>query len=222
LASPSPLPKDDLKDDASRLEVLKRQVETKVTVVQDKSDRQLTTFSKLVSLASPSEKALMYTGWVCAFIAGLFYPIFTNFLSRIFNAFGQQWTREETLHRVSIVFYIMLGTGLAVGLFGYMNNFFGTRFGALLTRRTKEQYFAAILKQDTAWFDSFNYNELSARINRETTQINKAVGEKVNRVVFAVGMTISGVLIGFINGWSLALVMLVIAPIIWYATNVFG
>jgi ABC-type multidrug transport system fused ATPase/permease subunit len=53
-------------------------------------------------------------------------------------------------------------------------------------------------------------------------KINKAIGEKVGLVLFSVGMTISGLVIGFINGWSLALVMLAIGPIMGVAATFFG
>ena len=51
-------------------------------------------------------------------------------------------------------------------------------FSLRVSRRIKERYIEAILKQDCAWFDMINYTELSARISRETQAMQRALGEK--------------------------------------------
>lgn len=44
--------------------------------------------------------------------------------------------------------------------------------------------------------------------------IQKAIGEKVGLIIFALGMTICGFAIGIINGWSLALANCAVGPVI--------
>lgn len=80
----------------------------------------------------------------------------------------------------------------------------------------------SILIQETAWFDSFNYNEMSARITKEIMAINKSIGEKVGLIVMSLGMTTCGFIIGMINGWSLALAMCAVGPAIGIAATCFG
>jgi ABC-type multidrug transport system fused ATPase/permease subunit len=51
--------------------------------------------------------------------------------------------------------------------------------------------------------------------------INKAIGEKVGMMIFSIGMTLCGLVIGIVNGWTLALAMLAIAPMIGICAIVF-
>ena len=129
---------------------------------------------------------------------------------------------KETLKQVEILFFVMIGVGVGIGTFGFIYWIILLKFSSKISRRTKENYLAAILKQETGWFDSFNYNELSARITKETMSINKAIGEKVGLIIFSLGMTICGLVIGLINGWSLALANCAVGPIIGVTAVFFG
>jgi len=214
---------EDASGEDARLEILKRQVETKAKLHgQNTSAAQLVAFSKLIECATPGEKALMYVGWLFAFLTGIGLPLFAQFLQKIFNSFGPEVTPKETLRRVQTMFFVMIGVGVGIGLFGFVYWFILLRFSNKISRRTKENYLAAILKQETGWFDSFNYNELSARITKETMAINKAIGEKVGLIIFSLGMTICGLVIGVINGWSLALANFAVGPVIGLCAVFFG
>ena len=78
------------------------------------------------------------------------------------------------------------------------------------------------MRQETGWFDSFNYNELSSRVVKECGSINKAIGEKVGLMIFAIGMTVCGLVISIVNGWSLALANFAVGPFIGIAALFFG
>ena len=52
--------------------------------------------------------------------------------------------------------------------------------------------------------------------------INLATGEKIGTLLQSIGMTASGVIIGIINGWNLALAYLAVAPILIVGMTNFG
>jgi ABC-type multidrug transport system fused ATPase/permease subunit len=116
----------------------------------------------------------------------------------------------------------MIGVGAAIGIFGFIYWIILLKFSRKIARRTKENYLAAILKEETGWFDSFNYNELSARITKETMAINKANGDKIGLIIYSLGITICGLIIGTINVWSLALANCAIGPIVGLLAVFFG
>jgi ATP-binding cassette, subfamily B (MDR/TAP), member 1 len=120
------------------------------------------------------------------------------------------------------MFGIMVAVGIVIGFFGYAYWSILLKFSNTIARRTKENYLASILKQETGWFDSFNYMEMSARITKETMAINKAIGEKVGLIMLTIGMTSCGFIIGIINGWSLALAMCAIGPVIGVTAVMYG
>lgn len=88
----------------------------------------------------------------------------------------------------------------------------------LIIRKTRTAYVAAILRQETAWFDTNNPAELSARIGKETLAIQKALGEKIGTIIMAFAMTVSGMAIAFSKGWSFSLVVIAAFPFIMIGT----
>eukprot|EP00828_Plagiopyla_frontata_P026451 TRINITY_DN3460_c0_g1_i5.p1 TRINITY_DN3460_c0_g1~~TRINITY_DN3460_c0_g1_i5.p1 ORF type:complete len:873 (+),score=144.61 TRINITY_DN3460_c0_g1_i5:314-2932(+) len=84
--------------------------------------------------------------------------------------------------------------------------------------RLREKYFQALLKQDIAWFDTINPNELASKVADETFTVQGAIGEKVATYLQQVGLFLSGIIIGFIKGWSLALVILGFVPFMTIST----
>jgi len=83
-------------------------------------------------------------------------------------------------------------------------------------------YLGAILKQEQAWFDMNNSNELPAKLTKHAMAINMATGEKVGDLLKSIGMCICGLVIGIVNGWSLALAYFAILPVVAYSMTFFG
>jgi len=107
----------------------------------------------------------------------------------------------------------MVACGAFVGLTGFFYWYISLKFADTMARRTKENFLESVLKQESAWFDANNSNELAARMTKESMSICKAVGEKPGLLLQAAGMSICGLTIGFTLGWSLALTMLAIVPV---------
>lgn len=54
---------------------------------ENKSVGPTVPYSKLYSLASPKEKAILYIGWIAAFITGLGMPSFVFLMGDVMNSF---------------------------------------------------------------------------------------------------------------------------------------
>jgi len=67
-----------------------------------------------------------------------------------------------------------------------------------------------------------NYTELSARISRETLAMQRALGENSGKISNAAAMTVSGLVLGFTKGWSLALCILGLSPVLMVLVTIFG
>ena len=70
------------------------------------------------------------------------------------------------------------------------------------------------MKQETAWFDSNNFQELPTKISSETEAIQKATGETFSMTINAIFAGVAGFVIAFIIGWKLAFILLGLFPII--------
>lgn len=78
------------------------------------------------------------------------------------------------------------------------------------------------MHQECAWFDIVSYTELSSKISKESQAIELALGDKAGQITFAIAMSISGFVVGFMKGWSLALAILAIAPVLFLSGAFFG
>ena len=69
------------------------------------------------------------------------------------------------------VFYIMSGLCCSIAVTAYVQSSLLAAASSKITARIKREYMAAILRQESAWFDLVNYTELPARLAKETATI---------------------------------------------------
>jgi ATP-binding cassette, subfamily B (MDR/TAP), member 1 len=164
----------------------------------------------------------MYLAWLCALLSGAGLPLFAQFIQRMWNSFGSSVTKEDTLDSVTNMYIAMVCIGAFIGLCSFAFWMILLRFSNTVAKRTKENYLAAILKQEQAWFDVNNSNELCAKMTKECMAINLATGEKVGTLLTSLGMCLCGLIIGIVNGWSLALAYLAVGPVLGFGAVNFG
>ena len=56
---------------------------------------------------------------------------------------------------------------------------------------------------------------MASRVQQETKMIQNGIGQKFGQMLFSAGMGFSGLCLGFVKGWSLALPMLFLCPILF-------
>jgi hypothetical protein len=58
--------------------------------------------------------------------------------------------------------------GIAVWIFSYFMYSLLLLFSERVVKKTRTKYLKAILRQESAWFDTINPSELSAKLSKET------------------------------------------------------
>jgi ATP-binding cassette subfamily B (MDR/TAP) protein 1 len=86
-------------------------------------------------------------------------------------------------------------------------------------KKIRVKYLESILKQESAWFDTINPSELSARLTKEAAAIQKALGEKMGTIILAFSMTVAGLTFAFTKGWTFSFVLLVAFPFLGFTTS---
>lgn len=79
-----------------------------------------------------------------------------------------------------------------------------------------------MLDQESAWYDQVNYLELASRIGKEVDQIQSGIGNKYGQILYAVCMCLSGFVVAFVKGWTLAFAMLGVGPIMMIGMTIFA
>ena len=128
-------------------------------------------YFKLCSLASGSDKVLMWTGWVSALITGCGMPSFVFLIGDIIDSFKPTTEVQDTIDTVSRMSLIFTLVGIAVWFFSYLMYSTLLLFSDKVTKKIRVKYLEAILKQESSWFDTINPSELSARLSKEAAAI---------------------------------------------------
>lgn len=99
--------------------------------------------------------------------------------------------------------YIAIGTFAAVALsmFGFIH------IGEKLSSKIREEYLAAILRQNIGFFEHLGAGEVTTRITSDMNKVQDGISEKVALFITAVSMFISAFVIGFIMSWKLTLIL---------------
>eukprot|EP00456_Euglypha_rotunda_P030787 TRINITY_DN2398_c0_g2_i2.p1 TRINITY_DN2398_c0_g2~~TRINITY_DN2398_c0_g2_i2.p1 ORF type:complete len:1285 (+),score=238.34 TRINITY_DN2398_c0_g2_i2:347-3856(+) len=80
------------------------------------------------------------------------------------------------------------------------------------TRRIREHFLQAILRQELSWFDNHTPGELSVRLAEDARNVGAAMGEKLATCWQHSTTMIAGIIVGMVKGWQLGLVVLGTMP----------
>ena len=79
--------------------------------------------------------------------------------------------------------------------------------GEHITQKIREQYLAAILRQNIAFFDKLGAGEITTRITADTNLVQDGISEKVALTLTALATFITAFVIAFVKYWKLTLIL---------------
>jgi len=83
-----------------------------------------------------------------------------------------------------------------------------TYTGEHVTQELREQYLAAILRQNIAIFDNLGAGEITATITANMDLVQSGVSEKVALALSAFATFVTALIVGFVKNWRLSFVLL--------------
>ncbi|KAF9242530.1 P-loop containing nucleoside triphosphate hydrolase protein [Melanogaster broomeanus] len=107
-------------------------------------------------------------------------------------------------------YLVYMGVGMFVCTYVYMATWVYT--GEVNSKRIREKYLEAILRQDIAYFDNIGAGEVSTRIQTDTHLVQQGMSEKVALVVNFLGAFFTGFLLAYLRNWRLALALSTMLP----------
>ena len=121
-------------------------------------------FKRLWSVATGQEMCMLRIGWIFACLSGAILPVFIWMLGDIFDAYNPTSDAEETRDEIRKVFYKMLVLAACICITATFYYYMLVGASHMITLRIKKLYLEAVLRQESAWFDTINFTELPARI----------------------------------------------------------
>ena len=79
--------------------------------------------------------------------------------------------------------------------------------GEHITQKVREQYLAAILRQNIAFFDKIGAGEITTRITADTNLVQDGISEKIGLTLTAAATFLAAFVIAFIKYWKLTLIL---------------
>lgn len=201
------------------------------------------TFFSLFRFATRTEVALTICACVLAPGAGAAQPamtiIFAN-LTNLFTNFGivkrtiaSEGMSPELAKRLEAalqalvreaghcsLYLLAIGVGTFLCTYAYMLIFNYT--SEAQSRRLREQYLAAVLRQEIAWFDDTGAGEIATRIQSDCLLVQTAISEKIGTSLQCVSSFFTGFIVAFCRNPRLAGVITTILPVIVIAGTVVG
>jgi len=114
--------------------------------------------------------------------------------------------------RIVVIKFTVVGAIMFVMAYGQMCLF--TLSAENQSKRIRELYLHAILRQDITWHDTGKNSEsLNSRLSADTQLIFDGLADKVGLVLSSIAMFIAGFVIAFSNGWRMSLVLLTSVPL---------
>ncbi|GJN89308.1 hypothetical protein Rhopal_002288-T1 [Rhodotorula paludigena] len=186
-------------------------------------------FVQLFRYTTKWELFLNGIGTICAIAAGVAQPAMTILFGNLTTAFTDYGTARlsgtaspeqiaaardrlfaEVDKDVLILVYIGIGTFVATWIYMYT----WITSGESTTRRIREKYLQAVLRQNVAFHDRIGPGAITTRIETDTHLIQEGISDKVVISVQFLAIFVAGFVIAIVRNWRMALVISIIIPLI--------
>lgn len=178
----------------------------------------------LFKFADRIDALLIGAGSVAAIAQGVSMPLMSLIFGDLIEVFIKQsmglLTKEEFDRQIieKVLYFVILGVG--VFLLAYTLTVSFQLSAERQAKRIREEYFAAILRQEVGWFDQNSAGQLTTRVTGDTQVVQDGLGEKFGLMLMNSSMFISGFFMAFFKGWKLSLVLLSVIPALGIAGGV--
>ncbi|WWD20569.1 hypothetical protein CI109_105045 [Kwoniella shandongensis] len=172
----------------------------------------------ILAAASGSAQVLM------TLIFGRLTTLFTNY-AVIANKIAAQGlnadtaaqfevAKQELKHQAGLnaLWLVVIGVGMFLTTWTYM--FIWNVSGELNSKRIRENYLRAVLRQEIAYFDDLGAGEVATRIQTDCHLVQEGVSEKMALVFQYLGTFFTGFILAFVRSPRLAGALFTILPVI--------
>jgi ATP-binding cassette subfamily B (MDR/TAP) protein 1 len=170
-------------------------------------------FMQLFRHADSTDYALMLVSLIGAIVAGALFPTF----SLVFGALLDEVNKVGSDFMGSVVrlaeTFLYLGVGMAVA--GYMSIAASLTSAERQSKRVRELYLTALLRQEVGFHDLQSTGDLAVKLTAETRKYQDGLGDKLAQIVQQVACFFAGLIIALVTGWALTLVLLATVPVLF-------
>ncbi|KAI6222555.1 Multidrug resistance protein 1A [Aphelenchoides besseyi] len=178
----------------------------------EESSLQPTSMRKILDM-NRENWPFMLLGLAGCCLSGLVTPFFALVYAQIFSVFSEPIDQMQSDARLWSGAFILIGLASAAGFFTSANML--GRCGEGLTKKLRFEAFKNLMRQDIGFYDDKRHNtgKLCTRFATDAPNV-RYVFTRLPAVISSVVTLIGAIVIGFVEGWKLALILLTIIPLI--------
>ena len=182
-------------------------------------------FKELYRYATIWDHLFNFIGLIAAAAAGAVQPLMTIVFGSLTTAFLEYSNallfggdipaaRNHLNHEIThgVLFLVYIGIAMLAATYIYMAAWVYT--GQVITRRIREKYLQAILRQDIAYFDVVGAGEITTRIQSDIQLIQEGISDKIPMSVMFISAFVTGFIVAYVKSWQLALALSSMIPCI--------
>ncbi|ORX81763.1 leptomycin B resistance protein pmd1 [Basidiobolus meristosporus CBS 931.73] len=181
-------------------------------------------YFSLYRYSTAFDKLLLIVGVVCALGAGVPLPLIGILFGDLINDFSRQFSetssplsayqasifKEAVNDKVLKLIYVAIGYFLLTYTYTVCWSLIGER----LTRKLRENYLRAVLRQNIAYFNKLGAGEVvSSRITSDTQTIQNGTSEKVGIFIQSISYFLAAFTVGFVKNATLTGIMFSVVPV---------
>ncbi|KAK9695034.1 hypothetical protein K7432_013175 [Basidiobolus ranarum] len=177
-------------------------------------------YFKLYRFASSWDITCIILGTICAIGCGVGQPLVAQLMGDVINGITGPVNPDTIKDQVAtlreiVIKFTIIGAIILFAAYGQMCFF--TLSAENQTKRIREKYLHAIMRQDIAWHDIGKKSEsLNSRLNSDTQLIFDGMSDKVGMCIMSLSTFITGFVIAFLAGWKMTLVLLTAVPVMGF------
>ena len=174
---------------------------------------KMATFRELFCTADTQDMWYIGTGFFMAFLSGCNQPAQLIIFGSILTAFNGA-TAASSIKLVSLLAGLYAIMGFQMFISSFAQTALMSAAAGKLTKRLRELYFRALLKQPISYFDSNDQGALATSVMERTLIYQDGIGEKLALGVQFTFAFIAGLIVALYYVWELALLMMGVVPVI--------
>ncbi|OIT36883.1 PREDICTED: ABC transporter B family member 6-like [Nicotiana attenuata] len=173
-------------------------------------------FSMLFACADRLDWVLMVVGSVAAAAHGTALVVYLHYFAKITQLLSHRSEpADELFHRFTELALTILYIAGGVFVAGWIEVSCWILTGERQTAVIRSRYVQVLLNQDMSFFDTYGNNgDIVSQVLSDVLLIQSALSEKVGNYIHNMATFFSGLVIGFVNCWQIALITLATGPFI--------
>lgn len=173
-------------------------------------------FSRLFACADRLDWALMLVGSLAAAAHGTALVVYLHYFAKIVHILKiDPAKQDEQFEKFRELTITLVYIAVAVFAAGWIEVSCWILTGERQTAVIRSRYVQVLLNQDMSFFDTYGNNgDIVSQVLSDVLLIQSALSEKVGNYIHNMATFFSGLVLGFVNCWQIALITLATGPFI--------